>query len=208
MSTNKAIIISTLLLTSAFLALNATPSLSIEDMTTREVEALLRDRIHDVPEAQIHPLAKHIVHVAHKHHFAVSSILSVIMTESGFHAGVVSSIGATGLMQICPETAAFVADKNDIDEYNKASDLKNPFINVTIGVTYLSMLRDRFGNPHLYLAAYNMGPNKFQRLVQSPEKIERFQNSNGPVVRYVRKIRNGVYPIVRDGQRLALAAND
>lgn len=186
------------------MALNATPSHSIEDMSIREVEALLRDRIRDVPADQVHPLAKHIVHVAHQHHFAVSSILSVIMTESCFHAGVVSSIGATGLMQIRPETAAFVADKNDIEEYTKASDLKNPFINVTVGVTYLSMLRDRFGNPHLYLAAYNMGPNKFQRLVMTPEKIQHFTNANGPVVQYVRRIRNGVYPIVRDGQRLAM----
>lgn len=75
-------------------------------------------------------------------------ILSVMRAESGFNRTAVSVKGASGLMQLMPETATRFGVKNIFD----------PRENVLAGSRYLRWLLDRFsGDVRLALAGYNAG---------------------------------------------------
>lgn len=76
-------------------------------------------------------------------------VRAVMRVESCFDPRAVSRVGARGLMQLMPETAAQfgVRDSFDADQ------------NISGGVRYLGQLLDRFKNDtRLAIAAYNAGP--------------------------------------------------
>jgi peptidoglycan lytic transglycosylase len=82
-------------------------------------------------------------------------ILGVIRRESAFHEGISSRVGAGGLMQLMPATAAELARKNKMSEW----DLMNPEDNILLGTLYLNWLLERpwTGSYVDVLAAYNGG---------------------------------------------------
>ena len=73
---------------------------------------------------------------------------AVIGQESGGQNGLTSSAGASGLMQLMPETARSlgVTDTNNVDQ------------NIMGGTKYLSQQLSKYGSTELALAAYNAGP--------------------------------------------------
>jgi len=75
-------------------------------------------------------------------------IISVMSVESRYNRLAVSPKGASGLMQLMPETAARFGVRNIFD----------PRENIMAGASYLRWLLDRFaGNVRLALAGYNAG---------------------------------------------------
>jgi len=63
-------------------------------------------------------------------------------------------------MQLLPSTAVEVARSVNADSPTH-EDLKQPPINIRLGVKYLDQLMKRFGDNIIYaLAAYNAGPQK------------------------------------------------
>jgi soluble lytic murein transglycosylase len=92
-------------------------------------------------------------------------VLAVIQTESRFNPYIIGNAGEIGLMQIKPDTARWIAQKENIRWEGKET-LMNPQTNVRIGIAYMSFLRSHFsGAAQKYVAAYNMGPTKLKRLV-------------------------------------------
>ncbi|HET7428512.1 MAG TPA: LysM peptidoglycan-binding domain-containing protein [Gaiellales bacterium] len=88
-------------------------------------------------------------------HYGVNPHLAraVAWMESGYHTGVVSSVGAWGVMQIMPDTWRFV------ETLIGHSVPRTPDGNVRIGVAYLHHLLNEFGgSERLALAAYYQGP--------------------------------------------------
>jgi soluble lytic murein transglycosylase len=86
-------------------------------------------------------------------------IAGVIYTESRFRVQT-SHAGATGLMQLMPETADYIARKSGGTRFERA-DLATPQINIAYGTWYLRyLLRKYDGNTILTLAAYNAGEGK------------------------------------------------
>lgn len=109
--------------------------------------------------------------------FAVDRALvyAVMRQESRFDPRLVSSAGATGLMQIMPMTAQHVRDRNDdIDDASKAA-LFDPATNLELGQRYMAELMgmpEIGNNLMLMLAAYNAGPGTLQRWRRELSAIE------------------------------------
>lgn len=87
--------------------------------------------------------------------------IAVMKVESNFSEAAHSQSGAVGLMQIMPETAAWIAYQLEETPEEIACDIKNlrePETNIRYGTWYLAELEDEFnGNDVLALAAYNAG---------------------------------------------------
>jgi soluble lytic murein transglycosylase len=89
--------------------------------------------------------------------------LAVTRQESGFNAAAISSSGALGLMQLMPATAREVAGKMSLP-FIQSKLTSDPQYNVALGSQYLSQMLQRFGGSYeLALAAYNAGPNRVAR---------------------------------------------
>lgn len=89
--------------------------------------------------------------------------LSIARRESEFDPGVMSSVGARGLMQVMPATAQEVAGRLAID-FDDRRLLTDPVYNATIGKAYLAELIGNFGHNYVLVsAAYNAGPSRPQR---------------------------------------------
>ncbi len=84
----------------------------------------------------------------------------LIRQESRFIMNASSSVGASGLMQVMPKTAQYVAKKIGMTSYRSAQ-LKDTKTNLTLGSNYLNMvLQDLDGSWVLASAAYNAGPSR------------------------------------------------
>lgn len=73
---------------------------------------------------------------------------AIIRQESGFQVDVSSHVGASGLMQLMPETAAELG----------CDDVTDPYQNVEAGAKYITQWYRHYGSLDLALAAYNAGP--------------------------------------------------
>jgi peptidoglycan lytic transglycosylase len=99
-------------------------------------------------------------------------IAAVIYAETKFDPRP-SSAGAEGLMQIMPETAAFLARRSGATSFT-TSDLSTPQVNIAYGSYYLRYLLDEYGqNKVLALAAYNAGEANVDRWVADARAHDR-----------------------------------
>ena len=87
----------------------------------------------------------------------VELLKAVIAVESGYQRNAVSPRGATGLMQITPETASRYATPAE------AARLIEPRINIHTGARMLADLIRRFGHIDAALAAWNAGEGAVRR---------------------------------------------
>jgi soluble lytic murein transglycosylase len=93
---------------------------------------------------------------ASEKHLDPTLIAAVIFAESKFNPRT-SPAGATGLMQLEPSTADFIARRTGGTRFT-TSDLATPQVNIAYGSYYLRYLLDRYsGDVALALAAYNGG---------------------------------------------------
>lgn len=114
---------------------------------------------------------EHIVQAAEKYRIPHELVRAIIVAESNFDPQAVSRVGARGLMQLMPATAAemFVDDSHD------------PIQNIYGGTRYLRVLANTFGGDIIRtVAAYNAGPNA----VRKAGGIPRFAETQD----YVRKV--------------------
>ncbi|HZA95370.1 MAG TPA: transglycosylase SLT domain-containing protein, partial [Burkholderiaceae bacterium] len=87
-------------------------------------------------------------------------VYGLIRQESRFIMDARSSVGASGLMQLMPATARYVAKRLNIANFTPArvNDLD---VNLQLGTGYLKMVLDDLdGSPVLATAAYNAGPGR------------------------------------------------
>ena len=122
-------------------------------------------------------------------------VLSLMRQESAFNARVTSKANAIGLMQLIPPTANEVARTLKQDSPSK-ENLKDPIVNVRLGIEYLNRLLVSFNQNMVYaLAAYNAGPTKVRQWVAL--------RSNMPPLEFIESIpytetRNYVKRILRN----------
>ena len=102
-------------------------------------------------ESKLKHLLIYIHGLSDEYHIPYDLVKSVIHTESSWNHKAVSTSGAIGLMQILPKTA--------MDEFNTPEqDLYDPYVNVTVGIKYLSHLNKHFDDIDATLTAYSHGP--------------------------------------------------
>lgn len=93
--------------------------------------------------------------------------LALTRQESSFNAAAVSSSGALGLMQLLPGTARDVAGRLGVP-FIQDRLTRDPAYNVQLGSQYLAEMLQRFGGSYeIALAAYNAGPNRVARWMES-----------------------------------------
>jgi len=87
-------------------------------------------------------------------------VYGLIRQESRFILNARSYVGASGLMQLMPATAHFVARKIGMRNFDQ-SQVNDTNINIALGTNYLNMvLRDLDGSQPMATAAYNAGPGR------------------------------------------------
>ena len=84
-------------------------------------------------------------------------LYAVAKVESNLREDARSHAGATGLLQVMPETARSLA-----------LDAREPRTNVLAGARYLRQLLDRFNSIDLAFAAYNAGPTAVESAGGAP----------------------------------------
>lgn len=94
-----------------------------------------------------------------------SLMYALMRQESGFNPDARSGSGAAGLMQIMPETAAWIAD--EVPGYDgEPHKLTEPVTNMTLGQKYIARLLEDpgvRGDLFLLAAAYNAGPGNLAK---------------------------------------------
>jgi soluble lytic murein transglycosylase len=86
-------------------------------------------------------------------------VLAITRQESDFDPRTRSGVGARGLMQLMPATAAIVARRIGVGY--SPSQLDDPEYNMRLGSSYLGQLVDRFSGSYVMAAAgYNAGPGR------------------------------------------------
>ena len=115
-------------------------------------------------------------------------MLSLIQVESSFHVKAVSPVGAVGLMQVMPKTADVMVNNWGLPapagNTSIARALTDPFFNITMGVAlpfYSCASVTKGKSPYYLLAAYNVGPARFEDLLARhafrPDKTAKYYDA-------------------------------
>ena len=118
------------------------------------------DRIRDRIDRRLYPRDYQVYVERYSALYGVPDtiIYAVIKVESNFESNAVSPAGAVGLMQLMPDTFAWLCERQD--ETLDPGMLYDPETNIRYGVYYLSYLYSQFGLWNSVFAAYNAGPGR------------------------------------------------
>lgn len=90
-----------------------------------------------------------------------SYAMAIARQESAWNPKVRSPVGASGLMQVMPATAAHTVSQFGLAGYSSPNQLLDPDTNINIGTTYLESVYQQFENNRIFSsAAYNAGPGR------------------------------------------------
>lgn len=132
-----------------------------EQIFDRVVNTSLQTK-HEIDFRQrfIAPFEGRVTEKAHQINLDPAWVYGLIRQESRFITDAHSSVGASGLMQLMPATARWVARKIGMNDFTPSS--VNDFdTNTILGTNYLSMvLNDLDGSQVLATAGYNAGPRR------------------------------------------------
>jgi soluble lytic murein transglycosylase-like protein len=106
-------------------------------------------------------LAETIAKAAEKHGIDLKVAFGLVRAESGFSSKATSHVGAIGLTQLMPRTAAWLKKGTTV------RDLRDPATNADIGFGYLKDLIEKYdGNLNYALLAYNRGPGTVDKILK------------------------------------------
>ena len=118
---------------------------------------------HDYTLRYLTPYSEDVRPAARKQSLDDAWVYGLMRQESRFVTNAKSSAGASGLMQLMPATAKWVANKIGLKDYHhgKVNDTE---VNLLLGTTYMRMVMESLDNhPVLASAAYNAGPGRARR---------------------------------------------
>lgn len=101
------------------------------------------------------PFAAFVAEASQRFGVPVAWIRALMRVESANDTRAVSPKGAMGLMQLMPDTWAYLRAR-----YRLGNDPFDPRENIIAGTAYMRELYDRYGAPG-FLSAYNAGPGRY-----------------------------------------------
>lgn len=139
----------------------ALPTVSVETI----YEALEQCR-KSTPETERWRIAATLHQESRRYGYDPLFIAAMVEVESQCKATARGIHGAVGLIQIRPATARAVAAESGMPWKGDAT-LRDGVNNLRLGVRYLWTLEEQFDDPHLAIAAYNLGPTRVSRMARS-----------------------------------------
>jgi len=119
--------------------------------------------MHDFQLRFLAPYRAEFVEQARAQGLEEAWVLGLVRQESRFIVNARSSAGASGLMQLMPATARWVARKIGLSGFTPAR-VNDVEVNIALGTSYLRYVLDELeGSPVLAAAAYNAGPGRARK---------------------------------------------
>ena len=146
------------------------PARTPAELRARSVASFLEGRATGLTRAQIAQVSRVVIEEADRTGFTPGLIAALIHVESSGRNFAISRAGALGLMQLRPDPARAVAERQGL-EWQGSQMLFDPVLNVRLGVDYLAELYYRFGDIEIALAADNWGPSYISDQLQSGNEI-------------------------------------
>ncbi len=147
-----------------------TPGLQHREQKIQEILTVLERYQPGLFNVKKEELARVIYEEATRYNHDPKFILALIAIESSFQNGSVSDQGAKGLMQIMPYVAQSLSKELGI-EWRGDLTLFDPFINIRMGIHYLTQLILDFDDLKVALTAYNYGPTYVKGLIEKKQRI-------------------------------------
>lgn len=147
----------------AAISLASVPKAEADEESIAELIISLEDCTASLSELDRWHLASIIHRESSEQGYDPLFVVAIIQVESGCSRSVRGPGGGVGLTQIQPTTARQVARDASIP-WNGPETLTRPAVNVELGVEYLAQLEERFNDPLVAMAAYNMGPGRVARM--------------------------------------------
>lgn len=139
----------------------ASPTVSVET-----IYAALEQCRKSTPEGERWRIAATLHQESRRYGYDPLFIAAMVEVESQCKATARGIHGAVGLIQIRPATARAVAAESGMPWKGDAT-LRDGVSNLRLGVRYLWTLEEQFDDPHLAIAAYNLGPTRVAGMARS-----------------------------------------
>lgn len=137
--------------------LGPTKAKSLKVATESSITKVFKERLPKKYVKRSKEFSRLVITESKKYNLDPYFVLAVISGESNFNPEVKGPVGEIGFMQLRPATGEWMSYKLKI-KWQGEKTLKDPVLNIKLGVIYISWLRSRFNNnPQGYIAAYNMG---------------------------------------------------
>ena len=118
---------------------------------------------HDYSMRFLSPYGEQVRPAAQNQSLDDAWVYGLMRQESRFIPSAKSNVGASGLMQLMPATAKWVAKKIGLRDYSH-SQVNNTETNVLLGTSYMRLVMENLDNhPVLASAAYNAGPGRAKK---------------------------------------------
>lgn len=118
-----------------------------------------------------------ILAAAERHGLDANLVAILVLVESGGDPQARSPIGARGLMQVMPQTAARIASERGL-EHHTEDKLDDPAYNLDLGAWFLARQLEEFGGDRpsdeaiaLAAAAYNAGPARLRAALRGDAEL-------------------------------------
>jgi soluble lytic murein transglycosylase len=119
--------------------------------------------LHDYSMRFLAPYRDAFAEQAQTHGLDEYWVLGLVRQESRFNTAARSPVGASGLMQLMPRTAHWVARRSGMRNFS-ISRVNDVDVNIALGTSYLNFLLEALdGSPVLAAAAYNAGPGRARK---------------------------------------------
>ncbi len=118
---------------------------------------------HDYSLRYLSPFSEQIRPAAKNQSLDDAWVYGLMRQESRFVTNARSTVGASGLMQLMPATAKWVARKIGLKDFHQGQ-VNDTETNVLLGTSYMRLVMESLDNhPVLASAAYNAGPGRARK---------------------------------------------